>query len=171
MFFKMLRCTVLGKTCMCLVGLLCKACMPFFPSAIVILAVLHDVVPCGGAVIVDYLIRTFGDTYMAARQTPINDIRLMTSGCDPKQSIGRHLEFTGREDMLQVALYYMAKIEAIWRYGQGDRALHRSTALMSLIGSPGCGETAFIMHLFFLGTCALVRAIIQWMHFSFIRSW
>ena len=54
--------------------------------------------------------------------------------------LGAHFEIICRQNTVEAALYYFARIERAWMDGSGDNSYRRSTMLMSLIGAPGCGE-------------------------------
>ena len=54
--------------------------------------------------------------------------------------LGAQFEIICRQNTIEAALYYFARIERAWMEGSGDNAFRRSTVLMSLIGAPGCGE-------------------------------
>ncbi len=52
--------------------------------------------------------------------------------------LGAQFEIICRQNTVEAALYYFARIERAWMDGSGDNSFRRSTVLMSLIGAPGC---------------------------------
>ena len=55
--------------------------------------------------------------------------------------LDRQLELVCRRDTIHAALFFSVKIEQAWKNQSADWLFSRSTALMSLIGAPGCGES------------------------------
>ena len=54
---------------------------------------------------------------------------------------GRQLALSSRRATVVAALFYMVQIEQAWMQRSGDRRFSEPTALMALIGVPGCGES------------------------------
>ena len=112
---------------------------------------------CGAQSIMDYLLHKYSSAYDEARPArPGYRGRYPASVRSPKKllrhtvelrdgktvplPLGAQFEVICRQNTVEAALYYFARIERAWMDGSGDNSFKRSTVLMSLIGAPGCGE-------------------------------
>ena len=112
---------------------------------------------CGGQSITDYLVREYSGYYWKARpaepgyrgryparvRSPDEPLRHhveLRDGEVVSLPLGAQFEIICRQNTVEAALYYFARIERAWMDGSGDNSFRRSTVLMSLIGAPGCGE-------------------------------
>ena len=111
----------------------------------------------GGQSITDYLLHEYRGAYDQARpampgyrgrypasvRSPDKPLRHTVELRDGKTvplTLGAQFEIICRQNTVEAALYYFARIERAWMDGSGDISFKRSTVLMSLIGAPGCGE-------------------------------
>ena len=112
---------------------------------------------CNGQSITDYLMHKYSSYYQEARpaepgyrgrytarvRSPDEQLRQtvqLRTGKIVPLPLGAQFEIICRQNTIEAALYYFARIERAWMEGSGDNAFRRSTVLMSLIGAPGCGE-------------------------------
>ena len=112
---------------------------------------------CGGQSITEYLLHEYSSAYDKARpampgyrgrypaivRSPDGLLRhtvKLRDGEIVPLPLGAQFEIICRQNTVEAALYYFARIERAWMDGSGDNSYRRSTMLMSLIGAPGCGE-------------------------------
>jgi hypothetical protein len=91
--------------------------------------------------VADYLVATFQDAFRQARPqgSSVANYRSASKPFDPSVHIGQQLKVVGRESTIQCALYWCARIG---RQLQTGEDMTRRPTVMSLIGSPGSGESA-----------------------------